>query len=54
MLKFVIAHPAVTAATPGTSDPEHMADDLAGGRGRLPNPQQLQRMVQLVESLPNA
>ncbi len=54
MLKFVIAHPAVTVATPGTSDPEHMADDLAGGRGRLPNPQQLQRMVQLVESLPNA
>ena len=54
MLKFVIAHPAVTVATPGTSDPEHMTDNIAGGRGRLPNAQQIERMVQLVESLPNA
>src|SRR5690606_33759794 len=36
MLKFVVAHPAVTVATPGTSDPGHMADNLAGGTGRLP------------------
>jgi aryl-alcohol dehydrogenase-like predicted oxidoreductase len=54
MLKFVIAHPAVTVATPGTSDPEHMLDNLAGGMGRLPTPEHLQRMVQLVEALPNA
>ena len=54
MLKFVVAHPAVTVATPGTSDPEHMADDLAGGRGRLPTAQQLRRMIELVESLPSA
>jgi aryl-alcohol dehydrogenase-like predicted oxidoreductase len=54
MLKFVIAHPAVTVATPGTSDPEHMADNIAGGRGRLPDAQQLARMIDLVESLPNA
>ncbi len=54
MLKFVVAHPAVTVATPGTSDPEHMADNLAGGRGRLPNAQQLMRMIELVESLPSA
>ena len=54
MLKFVIAHPAVTVATPGTSDPEHMADNLAGGRGRLPNAEQRERMIELVESLPRA
>ena len=54
MLKFVIAHPAITVATPGTSDPEHMADNLAGGRGRLPNAQQRERMIELVESLPRA
>ena len=54
MLKFVIAHPAVTVATPGTSDPEHMVDNLMGGRGRLPTPDHLERMVRLVESLPNA
>ena len=54
MLKFVIANPAVTVATPGTSDPEHMADNLAAGRGRLPNAQQIERMIGLVEGLPNA
>ncbi len=54
MLKFVIAHPAVTVATPGTSDPEHMTDNLGGGMGRLPTPEHVQRMIELVESLPMA
>jgi diketogulonate reductase-like aldo/keto reductase len=54
MLKFVVAHPAVTVAVPGTSDPEHMVDNLAGGRGRLPTQDHLRRMVELVESLPSA
>lgn len=54
MLKFVIAHPAVTVACPGTSDPVHMADNLGGGRGRIPTPDQLDRMIRLVQSLPAA
>ena len=54
MLKFVLAHPAVTVATPGTSDPGHMTDNIAGGRGRLPDAQQLRRMIALAESLPRA
>jgi len=54
MLKFVLAHPAVTVATPGTSDPEHMTDNIAGGRGRLPDAQQLRRMIALAEGLPRA
>jgi aryl-alcohol dehydrogenase-like predicted oxidoreductase len=54
MLKFVITHPAITVVTPGTSDPGHMVDNLAGGRGRLPNAQQRERMIELVESLPKA
>ena len=54
MLKFVLAHPAVTVATPGTSDPEHMIDNIAGGRGQLPTPEHVQRMISLVGSLPNA
>jgi aryl-alcohol dehydrogenase-like predicted oxidoreductase len=49
MLKFVIAHPAVTVVCPGTSNPEHMAENLSAGRGRIPNPDQLDRVVQLVE-----
>ena len=54
MLKFVVAHPAVTVATPGTSNPEHMTDNLGGGMGRLPTPEHLQRMVALVDELPEA
>ncbi len=54
MLKFVIAHPAVTVACPGTGNPEHMVDNLGGGRGRLPTPDHLERMLALVESLPSA
>ena len=53
MLKFVVAHPAVTVACPGTGDPEHMVDNLGGGRGRLPTADHLRRMTQLVESLPS-
>ena len=52
MLKFVVAHPAVTVAAPGTGDPEHMIDNLGGGRGRLPTPDHLRRMLQLVDELP--
>ena len=54
MLKFVVAHPAVSVACPGTGDPEHMIDNLGGGRGRLPTPEHLERMIALVEELPPA
>ena len=54
MLKFVLAHPAVTVVTPGTSDPQHMSDNLGGAMGRVPNEEQRARMVALVESLPRA
>ena len=54
MLKFAVAHPAVTLAAPGTGDPEHMVDNLGGGRGRMPTGDHLRRMVELVESLPQA
>lgn len=54
MLKFAVAHPAVTLAAPGTGDPEHMIDNLGGGRGRMPNREHVRRMVELVEGLPQA
>lgn len=53
-LKYVIANPAVTCATPATSNPEHMIDDLAGGRGRLPDEAMRKRMTELVDALPAA
>lgn len=37
LLKFVLSHPAVTCAIPGTSRPEHMRDNLAAGRGEVPD-----------------
>jgi aryl-alcohol dehydrogenase-like predicted oxidoreductase len=54
MLKFVVANPAVTLAVPGTGDPEHMVDNLGGGRGRLPTEDHLQRMIELEQSLPGS
>ena len=50
-LKFILAHPAVTAAIPGTSNPAHMADNLGAMRGRLPDAAQRRRMVEFIESL---
>jgi diketogulonate reductase-like aldo/keto reductase len=37
LLKFVLGQPAVTCAIPGTSRPEHMADNAGAGRGRIPD-----------------
>jgi aryl-alcohol dehydrogenase-like predicted oxidoreductase len=53
-LKFVAAHPAVTAITPATADPEHMLDNLAGGVGRLPDAAMQKRMIEFIEALPSA
>ncbi len=36
LLKFVLSHPAVTCAIPGTSRPEHMADNALAGTGDVP------------------
>jgi aryl-alcohol dehydrogenase-like predicted oxidoreductase len=52
MLKFTVAHPAVSVSCPGTGDAEHMVDNLGGGRGRLPTAEHLRRMTRLVEELP--
>jgi aryl-alcohol dehydrogenase-like predicted oxidoreductase len=54
MLKFAAAHPAVTCVTPATSRAEHMIDNLGGGAGRMPNEDELARMVEVVEALPAA
>lgn len=36
-LKYVVSHPAVTAALPGTTRTTHLADNQGAGRGRLPD-----------------
>jgi diketogulonate reductase-like aldo/keto reductase len=44
-LKFVIGHPAVTCAIPGTDKPKYMLDNLGAGYGRLPNPKEHAKML---------
>lgn len=36
-LKYLIGHPAVTAVIPATADPEHAAENVAAGRGPVPD-----------------
>jgi diketogulonate reductase-like aldo/keto reductase len=45
LLKFILGHPAVTCPIPATSNPEHMADDLRAGYGRLPDESLRRRIV---------
>jgi aryl-alcohol dehydrogenase-like predicted oxidoreductase len=53
-IKFVTSHPAVTVVTPATSQAKHVADNLAGGRGRLPDEATRKKMAEFVEALPAA
>ncbi len=36
-LKYVVSHPAVTVAIPGTTQVQHVVDNQGAGRGRLPD-----------------
>ena len=50
-LKWIVSHPAVTVAIPGTGKPEHMTDNLGAGTGTLPDAAMRKRMLQYFESL---
>jgi diketogulonate reductase-like aldo/keto reductase len=43
-LKYVIAHPAVTCAIPGSTKLSHLVDNQGAGRGRLPDPATRRKM----------
>lgn len=45
LLKFVLAHPAVTCVIPGTGRPEHMKDNLQAGFGVYPDAALLRKMT---------
>lgn len=50
-LKFILAYPAVTCVIPATAKPKHLLDNMAAGRGRLPDADLRKRMVSLMASL---
>ena len=49
LLKWIIAHPAVTCAIPATGKARHLEDNMQSGVGRLPDEKLRQRMVEAVE-----
>ena len=50
-LKFVISHPAVTCAIPGTSKVDHLVYNLHAGTGPLPDAAMRSRMARAVAEL---
>jgi diketogulonate reductase-like aldo/keto reductase len=50
-LKWIVSHPAVTCAIPGTGNPKHMADNLGAGRGALPDEAGRKRMAAYFDGL---
>jgi diketogulonate reductase-like aldo/keto reductase len=50
-LKFIVSHPAVTCVIPATARPEHMADNVRAGLGRMPDDKMRERMAAHVAAL---
>lgn len=51
LLKFIVAHPAVTCAIPATSNVVHVRENLAAGHGPMPDAALRKRIVSQVEKL---
>lgn len=50
-LKYIISHPAVTVAIPGTRQVRHVNDNIGAARGRLLEASERRRMEQWFDSL---
>lgn len=51
LLKFIVAHPALTCAIPATSQVSHLHENMGAARGRLPDAAFRRRMVSYIEGL---
>jgi diketogulonate reductase-like aldo/keto reductase len=51
LLKFIVAHPAVTCAIPATSKVAHVVENMGAATGALPDAAMRRRMVAHVEGL---
>lgn len=52
LLKYNLSHPAITAVIPGTTNVDHLRDNQAAGRGRLPDAAMRGRMERFWDALP--
>jgi len=50
-LKYIISHPAVTVAIPGTRQPRHVEDNFGAAMGRLPDASQRRRQEAFFDNL---
>jgi diketogulonate reductase-like aldo/keto reductase len=50
-LKWIVSHPAVTCAIPGTGRPDHMKDNLGAGQGPMPDEKTRRRMAEHFDAL---
>ena len=48
MLKFIVAHPAITCAIPASAKVEHTRDNMRGGYGRMPDEKTRQRIADAI------
>jgi diketogulonate reductase-like aldo/keto reductase len=51
LLKWIVAHPAVTCVIPATGKAAHLEDNMQGGVGRTPDVKLRQRMVDTLSTL---
>lgn len=50
-LKYIVSHPAVTCAVPGTAQVKYVADNLGAARGRLPDAAMRRRMESFIDGV---
>jgi diketogulonate reductase-like aldo/keto reductase len=50
-LKWIVSHPAVTCAIPGTGRPDHMRDNLVAGHGIVPDEKGRRRLAEYFDGL---
>lgn len=51
LLKFIVSHPAVTCAIPATTRADHVLENMAAARGRLPDEAMRRRIAAQVAKL---
>ncbi len=49
-LKYIVSHPAITVAIPGTAKMEYLTDNLGAARGPMPDAAARRRMAALVDA----